>query len=220
MPQGIIQPTNPNLTASFTVTPASPQVMRRQPSTRRPPRTTAPRATTACTYSWDFGDGTSRYRHDRHAQSIAPQGSFAGDADGHRQPRRAIDHEPRRHRSARRPRPAAFTFSPTPASLTQDVFFNAECIASRDRTDDRQLRLGLRGGHDGLGVTTTHRYERSASTVTLTVTDDAGDGNQHVDADGRRSAERQARHGDAASPSAGQRSCQRDVSTPVPAPRS
>ncbi len=27
LPQGIIQPTNPNLTASFTVTPASPQVM-------------------------------------------------------------------------------------------------------------------------------------------------------------------------------------------------
>ena len=60
MPQGIILPTNPNLVAAFTFTPATPQVVR-APSTFDAATTTNNGAACdkPCTYSWNFGDGTT-----------------------------------------------------------------------------------------------------------------------------------------------------------------
>ncbi len=59
VPQGIIQPINPNLTASFKISPESPQVMSTATFDASATTNNGVACNSQCTYAWDFGDGTS-----------------------------------------------------------------------------------------------------------------------------------------------------------------
>lgn len=129
----------------------------------------------ACTYSWDFGDGTTgsgvfinhqfprvgtynvrlTVTDSRGASSTLAQAVAVGDLE-----------EPT----------SEFTFSPSAAIATgQTIFFNAEASrpASGRRIVSYQWNFG--DGRSATGMTTTKSYENPGSyTVTLSVTDDAG----------------------------------------------
>ena len=59
LPQGIILPTNPNLLANFTVTPASPRAFETATFDATTTTNNAVACGSACGYAWNFGDGTS-----------------------------------------------------------------------------------------------------------------------------------------------------------------
>lgn len=59
IPPGVILPTNPNLAASFTVSPNPPKVMDIVTFNASNTTNTGVSCTLACTYAWDFGDGTT-----------------------------------------------------------------------------------------------------------------------------------------------------------------
>jgi PKD repeat protein len=174
VPQGIIQPTNPNLVASFTVTPASPQVMGTATFDASATTNNAVACNSQCTYSWDFGDGTSgtgvTVTHVyRTASSFVAVLTVTDSRGAQSTTSRAVVVAPGT------PPTPAFTFSPTPAVVDQTVFFNA--AGSRAATGRTIVKYDwdFGKGTTGSGVTVSKSYESAGTyTVTLTVTDDAG----------------------------------------------
>ena len=174
-PQGIILPTNPNLVAAFTFTPSAPQAFQTVAFDASTSTNGGTSCATLCSYSWDFGDGTSSTgltttHQFRTAGTFSvtltvtdPRGASATRAN-------AVQV------AAPTPPTASFTISPTPAPTNVDVFFNAS--ASRAVGAGRTITSyiwAFGDGGSGSGVTTSHRYAGSGTfTVTLTVTDDAG----------------------------------------------
>jgi PKD repeat protein len=129
----------------------------------------------SCTYRWDFGDGAS-------ASGIFVKHQYL--KGGTYQVRLTVTDirgasstiaQPLTVGPAEAPT-ASFTFSPTVIAPNQTIFFNAE--ASRPATGRRLVSydwdFGI--GRTGSGVTTTQSYRDPGTyTVTLTVTDDAGE---------------------------------------------
>jgi PKD repeat protein len=128
----------------------------------------------ACSYRWDFGDGTSAtgifVKHQygkggtyqikltvtdvRGASSILARSIQIGELE---------------------PPTASFVFSPTAPRVGQTIFFNAE--ASRPAPGRRIVSYDwdFGSGRTGSGITTTKSYDTEDTyAVTLTVTDDAG----------------------------------------------
>jgi chitinase len=174
VPQGIIQPINPNLTASFAVTPASPQVLSTATFDASTTTNNGVACNNSCSYSWDFGDGTSGTGMTV-THVYRTQGSFvatltASDSRGAQSSTsRALTVQPGT------PPTAVFTFSPTPVLVNESVFFNAS--GSRAATGRTIVRYDwdFGKGTTGSGVTASKAYDAVGSyTVTLTVTDDAG----------------------------------------------
>lgn len=174
VPQGIIQPTNPNLTASFAVTPVSPQVLSMATFDASTTTNNGVACNSSCTYAWDFADGTSGTGMTV-THVYRTQGSFVAtltvtDSRGAQSTTsRAFIVQPGI------PPTAIFTFSPTPVLVNEAVFFNAS--GSRPATGRAIVRYqwDFGKGTTGSGVTTSKIYDAIGTyTVTLTVTDDAG----------------------------------------------
>lgn len=174
VPQGVILPTNPNLVAAFTFTPTTPQAFQTVSFDAATTTNAGTACATACTYSWNFGDGTSATgittTHAFRTVSVFPVTLTVTDARG-------ASTSVTQSVSVATPTPptASFTMSPTPAPTNVDVFFNAS--ASRAQGPGRTITSygwDFGDGATATGVTVSHRYSGVGTfTVTLTVTDDA-----------------------------------------------
>jgi chitodextrinase len=174
VPQGIILPSNPNLAPNFTFTPASPQAFQTASFDASTTTNNGVACATQCTYSWDFGDGTSATgittTHAFRTVSVFQVRLTVTDARG-------ASATSAQSITVTTPTPptATFTVSPTPAPVNVDVFFNA--TASRAVGPGRTLvsyAWAFGDGSTGSGVTVSHRYGGAGTfSVVLTVTDDA-----------------------------------------------
>jgi chitodextrinase len=172
-PQGVILPTNPNLVANFTFTPATPQAFQTVAFDASTSTNGGVSCATLCSYSWDFGDGTqgtglTTTHQFRVAGTFSvtltvtdPRGASAAKANSVLV-------------SAPTPPTAAFTISPTPAPTNVDVFFNASGSKPAAGRTITTYTWAFGDGATGSGVTTSHRFAGAGTfTITVTVTDDA-----------------------------------------------
>ena len=174
IPPGVLLPQNPNLVASFVANPTAPQVMQVVSFDASTTTNNGVACSIACTYAWDFGDGTTaagqavthQFRRagnflvrltvtdNRGAQSFTVQTIEVAPGD---------------------PPTVSFTSSPANPGVNQDVFFNATgSQAASGRTISR-YEWNFGDGNTGTGVIAVHRFAAPGNYgVTLTVTDDAG----------------------------------------------
>lgn len=175
VPQGVILPTNPALTAAFTVNPASPQAF----STATFDASTTTNGTTACLsacgYAWNFGDGTSgsgiTTTHEYRTVATYQVTLTVTDSRGAQATTvRTVTVAPST------PPTAVFVSSPaSPIGIDQDIFFDASTSrpSAGRRITGYQWNFGDR--ESGSGVTVSKRYRATGTYgVVLTVTDDAG----------------------------------------------
>jgi PKD repeat protein len=175
VPQGIILPTNPNLVAAFTVSPASPQVL--QTATFDASTTTngGSACGVSCLYTWNFGDNTTgtgitlthQYRTINTYNATLTVTDTRG-ATATSTKSIAV--------AAGTPPTAQFTVSPQNPGVEQDVFFNA--TQSTPGTAERTIvsyEWSFGDGDSARGVVVTKKYHAPGTyTVQLTTTDDAG----------------------------------------------
>ena len=173
-PQGVILPTNPNLVANFTFSPASPQVLQAASFDASTTTNNGTPCLQQCTYAWDFGDGST-------GAGITTTHQFrtAGNA---LVTLRVTDSRGATASTAKQvpvaaptPPTAQFRISPTPAPVGVPVFFNAsesQAILPRTITS---YSWDFGDGTTGSGVTQSHTYAGAgAFIVVLEVRDDAG----------------------------------------------
>ena len=174
VPRNIVLPPNSGPTPAFTISPtpatsftsiifdASGTIDEGVPCAAR------------CTYSWTFGDGGSGsgmvVNHEfRQSGTFAVTLRVVDDRNQSASLTQSINV------TAASPPTASFTFSPNPAAVSQDIFFTA---AASKATPPRTLvgyDWDFGSGRFGSGVTAVKKYDTAGSyTVTLTVTDDAG----------------------------------------------
>jgi PKD repeat protein len=174
-PQGVILPTNPNLVANFTVAPAAPKVLDVVTFDATSTLSAANTACgAACTYSWNFGDGTTgtgqvtthQFRAIGTFQTTLTVADFMG-ATSVKVVAIPV--------AAGTPPTAGFTSSPATPGLNQDVFFNAtQSTAAAGRTIT-SYNWNFGDGDRATGVIVAHKFTApGVYTVQLTVTDDAG----------------------------------------------
>jgi PKD repeat protein len=73
------------------------------------------------------------------------------------------------------PPEVSFTFTPTPVTVDQDVFFSAEASTAVLPRRIVRFEWDFGDGTTAVGVTVTHRFKTVGTyTVVLTATDDAG----------------------------------------------
>jgi PKD repeat protein len=174
IPPGVILPTNPNLVAAFTFTPAAPQVMTVVSFNASTSTNGGTACNAACTYDWDFGDGTTAS-----GQAVTHQFRTVGNF----QTRLTVTDN--RGASAfsvqtiavapGTPPGTQFTVSPQNPGVNQDVFFNATQAAPAPGRTIVNYEWSFGDGNFGRGVVTSHRYTAPGQyQVQLTTTDDAG----------------------------------------------
>lgn len=182
VPQGVIMPSNPGLVPAFTFTPAAPQVFTTVSFNAATTTNSGTACNSACTYAWNFGDGTTgsglTTTHQFRTVGATQVSLTVTDSRG------AQASTVQTVTVAPGTLPAvSFSISPSPVGANQDVFFSAEAstvIAPR-RIVSYDWNFG--DGSSGTGVTTTHRYLALGTySVTLKVTDDANVTNQATQA--------------------------------------
>jgi PKD repeat protein len=174
VPQGVIQPSNPNLTAAFVVTPASPQAYSTASFNAATSTNSGVACGTACGYSWLFGDGTSgtgmTTTHEYRTVGAYQVTLTVTDSRGAQATSVQTVNV-----SASTPPTALFLVSPTPVGINQDVFFNAE--QSRATLPRTIVSYGWNfgDGRTASGMTVSRSFSANGVyNVVLTVTDDAG----------------------------------------------
>jgi PKD repeat protein len=174
IPPGVILPTNPNLAAAFTFTPATPRVF--DVVTFNASATTNGTAACGvnCSYSWNFGDGTTAsgmvVAHSYRAVGTYPVTLTVTDVRG----AQAVTVQPVPV-AAGAPPEVAFTFSPAEPEAGRALFFNAsESKAAEGRIlVDYYWDFG--DGTTASGVSVAKTYGTAGSyVVTLKITDDSG----------------------------------------------
>jgi PKD repeat protein len=174
VPQGVILPTNPNLAAAFDINPSAPQVLQVVTFSAAATTNNNVACASACSYSWDFGDGTSgtgvTLTHTYRTIGTYTAVLTVTDARGATSTSiKAIPVAPGT------PPTATFTFSPTPAVVDQMIFFNASGVTPAPGRTIVRYDWDFGKGTTGSGVTVSKAYDTEGIyTVTLTVTDDAG----------------------------------------------
>lgn len=174
LPQGIILPTNPDLVAAFTFSPASPQAFQVVTFDASTSTNGTTACGTACTYSWNFGDGSFgagiTATHVYRAVTTVPVLLTVTDIRGA---------QATTTRSVTVTNPVQptgqFTLSPASNQSTNtDILFNAANVQWAGRTIVR-YDWTFGDGSSGSGVQITHRYTGAGTyTVVLTLTDDLG----------------------------------------------
>ena len=174
IPPGVILPTNPNLTPSFTITPSDPKVMDVVTFDASGTTNNGASCVSACTFAWDFGDGTTasgvtvthQFRRvgtfivkltvtdSRGASAVRQVSLNVGEGE---------------------PPSASFTTSPTNPGVNQDIFFNATASTPAPGRTIARYDWLFGDGNGASGSIVTHRYTAPGNySVQLTVTDDAG----------------------------------------------
>lgn len=174
LPQGIILPTNPSLAASFTFSPAAPQIMADVVFDASASSNSGAACNSACTYTWDFGDGTSGsgvtvVHQYRTVGTFVARLTITDSRGAQSTTSRSLNI------AAGTPPTVSFTVSPPSPGVNQTIFFNASASrAAAGRTIVSYL-WDFGKGSTGSGVTVTKTYDAPGSyVVTLRVTDDAG----------------------------------------------
>ncbi|MDP2390280.1 MAG: PKD domain-containing protein [Acidobacteriota bacterium] len=174
VPQGVILPTNPALVAAFTVTPAAPQAFSTAAFDASTTTNNGTACLTACSYAWNFGDGTTgtgmTTTHEYRTVGAVQATLTVTDSRGAQSTTvRTVTV------AASTPPTATFVMSPTPVGINQDVFFNAE--QSRATLPRRIVTYGWNfgDGRTANGVSVARSFSTVGTyTIVLTVTDDAG----------------------------------------------
>lgn len=174
LPQGVILPTNPNLVANFTITPASPMAFETATLDASTTTNNGAACLQACSYSWNFGDGTTGT-----GRTLTHQFRTVGNVvvtltvtDG-----RGAQATRTTTVVVRTPTPpdALFDITPTAPGVGQDVFFTAQRTVPASGRTIVSYDWNFGDGTTGSGVTTSHRYTAQGTyTVVLKVTDDVG----------------------------------------------
>ena len=174
VPPGVILPSNPNLSPRFTFTPANPQVMTVVSFDATTTTNGGAACLSACTYAWDFGDGTGAsgqaVTHQfRRAGNFAVRLTVTDNRGASAFAIQTIEVAPGD------PPTATFTTSPTTPGVNQDVFFNASQSTPAPGRTIVSYQWTFGDGNGATGQIVTHRYAvAGVFTTTLTVTDDAG----------------------------------------------
>lgn len=174
IPVGVIQPSNPNLVASFTFTPVAPQAFQQVAFDASATTNGGTACNTLCSYTWNFGDGTSgsgiATSHEYRTVSTFQATLTVTDTRGAQATTvRSIPV------GASTPPTVSFTFSPTPAVVDQLIFFNAGASRPAPGRTLVSYDWNFGKGTTGTGQTVSKAYDTEGTyTVTLKVTDDAG----------------------------------------------
>jgi chitodextrinase len=174
VPPGVILPSNPNLFADFTFTPAAPRVFDIVTFDASPTMNGEVACRTNCSYRWNFGDNTSAegmiVAHQYRSVASFPVTLTVTDLRG----AQAIAIKPVPVGPGEPPT-AAFTVSPSDPRPGQAVFFNAgESKAAPGRVLVEFL-WDFGDGTTASGATASRTYsDEGTRVVTLKVTDDAG----------------------------------------------
>ena len=175
IPPGVILPSNPNLRADFTFSPIEPKVLDNVSFNASTSTNAGAACLEACTYSWNFGDGTTgtglttthQFRAAREYQVVLTVTDNRGSTAQGIKTVPVAEGTP--------PEISSFTVSPTPATPNQTVFFNASTARPAPGRSIVSYSWNFGDGASGSGATTSHVYTGVGSfTVTLRVTDDAG----------------------------------------------
>ncbi len=174
LPQGIILPVNPNLVAAFVFTPTAPQILQTVSFDASTTTNNGAACTVACTYAWNFGDGTSATgqttTHQFRTISNFNVTLTVTDARGATAIVTKVVPV-----AAGTPPTAVFTSSPTSPGVNQDVFFNASQSTPAPGRTITSYDWSFGDGATASGVVQAHKYTAPGSyQVQLTTTDDAG----------------------------------------------
>jgi PKD repeat protein len=174
LPPGIILPSNPNLVAAFTFAPTAPQVLQTVTFDASTTTNNGAACGVACTYSWNFGDGTSgsgiTTTHQFRTINTFPVTLTVTDTRG----ASAVSTQAVTV-GAGTPPSALFTTSPAAPGVNQDVFFDATASRPAPGRTITNYDWSFGDGSIGTGVVVVHQYTAPGSyQVSLTTTDDAG----------------------------------------------
>lgn len=174
IPPGVILPTNPSLVANFEISPEAPKVMDIVTFDASTTTNGGASCASACTYAWDFGDGTTA-----NGQTVTHQyrrvGSFVArltvtdirGATATRQRTITVGQGA--------PPTASFTTSPDNPGLNQPIFFNASASTPAPGRTIASYSWLFGDGNGANGQIVTHQYTAPGNyTIELSVTDDAG----------------------------------------------
>ena len=171
---GVLLPPNSGPVPEFTFSPEKPLPMQDVVFDASPSQDEGASCGAACSYRWEFGDGTSGtgifVKHQYQKGGTYQLRLTVTDARGAASTiARAISVG-----EAEKPT-AAFTTSPSSPVVGQTIFFNAEESKAAPGRRLVSYAWDFGSGRTGTGVTTSKSYDTGGGyTVTLTVTDDAG----------------------------------------------
>jgi PKD repeat protein len=174
IPPGVILPPNGAPVPDFTFAPTSPRVQDVVNFDASLTRDEGVPCGQNCTYTWDFGDrttGSGQFTtHQFRDVSTFQVRLTVTD-------RRGVSATIAKTVSvaAGTPPSASFTFSPTNPAIGQIIFFNAAASTAAPGRHIVSYDWDFGSGRTGSGVTVSKGYDTAGTyTVTLTVTDDAG----------------------------------------------
>jgi len=161
-PVGIIIPANPNLSPGFTLTPSAPKVMDVVTFDATTTTNNGTACANNCTYTWDFGDGTTG------SGSIAThQFRTIGNFNV------SLTVADLRGATARLTKLVPVAPGTPPTNV--DIFFNASSATAAPGRTIVSYSWEFGDGGSASGPIVSHKFAGPGSfTVTLTVTDDAG----------------------------------------------
>ena len=173
IPPGVILPTNPSLVANFTFQPAAPRILDTVTFNASTSTNGGSACGVNCTYTWNFGDGTTSTgvvtTHQYRTVGTYPATLTVTDQRG-AQTSKTIPVPV----GAGAPPTAAFTFSPTEPEPGKSVFFNASQSKAADGRVLTDYFWDFGDGTTASGAAVTHTYPNAGTyVVTLKVTDDA-----------------------------------------------
>jgi PKD repeat protein len=177
LPPGVVQPPRPpNQTPvpAFTFAPSNPAILTSVVFDASETQDEGAACGLACTYTWDFGDGELGSgifaSHVYRTPGTFQVKLTVRDAQG----ASALSAQPITVGGGTAPT-AAFIFSPSTPAVSELIFFTAEGSRAATGRTIVSYDWNFGSGRTGSGVTISKGYDTAGTyTVTLTVTDDAG----------------------------------------------